>query len=117
MQCREVNSGGDVQTQQIINTASDQNKETEAVRFYKGVDLFDLGFVKDPEDAGKKLRKKLWPSEGLVNTMISPTKANEEQREAATPQKVAQFKGLCIVYQLSFLKKSFVIKFSAFSSN
>ena len=117
MQCCEANSGGDVQTQQIINTASDQNKETEAVRFYKGVDLFDLGFVKDPEDAGKKLRKKLWSTEGLVNTMISPTKANEEQREAATPQKVAQFKGLCIVYQLSFLKKSFLIKFSAFSSN
>ena len=107
MQCCEANSGGYEQNQQIINTATDQNKETEAVRFYKGVDLFDLGFVKDPEDIGKKLRKKLWPSEGLVNTMVSPTKANEEQREAATPQKVAQFKGLCIVYQSYFLNEFF----------
>ena len=63
MQCSEASSGGDVQNQQIKNTATDQYKQTEPVRFYKGVDLFDLGFVKDPEDAGKKLRKKLWTSE------------------------------------------------------
>ena len=66
MQCREANSGGDVQIKQIINTTTDQNKETEAVRFYEEVDLFDLGFVKNTEDAGKKLRKKLWSSEGLI---------------------------------------------------
>ena len=78
LQCRKVNPGEDMQNQQIRNTATDQNKETEAVRFYKGVDLFDPFFSKYPKDAGKKLRKKLWSSEGLVNTMISPTKANQK---------------------------------------
>ena len=56
--------------------------------------MYDLGYVKNPEDAGKKLRTKIWNCDGLTEKMISPCKSNHDQRVAATPEKVAQFKGV-----------------------
>ena len=50
--------------------------------------------MKNPEDAGGKLRRKLWNVDGLTEKMISPSKSKEDQRAPATPRKVSQFKGL-----------------------
>ena len=50
--------------------------------------------MKNPEDAGRKLRRKLWNVDGLTEIMISPSKSKEDQRAPATPPKVSQFKGL-----------------------
>ena len=74
--------------------ADEHESPVQAVRFFDGVDLYDLGFVKNPEDAGRKLRRKLWNVDGLTEKMIAPSKSEEDQRAPATPRKVSQFKGL-----------------------
>ena len=74
--------------------AEEHDSPVQAVGFFDGVDLYDLGFVKNPEDAGRKLRQKLWNVDGLTEKMISPSKSKEDQRTPATPRKVSQFIGL-----------------------
>ena len=56
-------------------------------RFFNGEDLYGLAFVKNAAAAGRKLRRKLWSNDGLVEEIILPSKSQVDQRKATETEE------------------------------